>query len=246
MRCAEFESRLNDLLDERRGWHADRRLVEHARDCGECRSLASAYEAVVAGLQQSRIPDPGGRMTRQVMAEVAASVREPVAAISPAGDRARSGLFLSARHWAVVALAASVLLAIAWRWGVGPADRPQADGVRATAASPKGEEKPSATRNPVAPGGVATRERSSAKRGQTADAYRGLAAETGQSFAVAMQLLPGVGGGQQTADDETAPDRESDWMHGLSDGLKPVTQPTAGAVNSFLQLLAASDEGSRS
>lgn len=254
MRCAEFESRLNDLLDERRGWNADRRLVEHARGCGECRNLAAAYEAVVVGLEQSRIPDPGERITKKVLADVAASLPEPVAAklppLSPAGGRAGRGWLLSGRVWAVAALAASVLLAVALRWAVGPAEQPQADDDRATAASPKAEDKSFdkslADGNAAAPERVATRRANSAKRGQAADAYRGLAAETGQSFAVAMQLLPGVGGDRNDAAGEAPSDRQSDWMHGLSDGLKPVTQPTAGAVNSFLQLLAASDEGSRS
>ena len=250
MRCAEFESRLNNLLDERRGWNADRRLVEHASGCGECRNLAAAYEAVVVGLEQSRILDPGERFTKKVLADVAASLPEPVAAklapLTPASGRASRGWLPSGRVWAVAALAASVLLAVALRWAVGPAGQPHADDDRATAASLKSDDKSLADGNPMAPERVATREAKSARRGRAADAYRGLAAETGQSFAVAMQLLPGVGGDRKHAAGEAPSERGSDWMHGLSDGLKPVTQPTAGAVNSFLQLLAASDEGSRS
>jgi hypothetical protein len=75
--------------------------------------------------------------------------------------------------------------------------------------------------------------------------YQGLAAETSQTVAVAMQLLPGVGGSTKDGRDAAA-EPASDWVHGVADGLKPVTGPTAGAVNSFLELLAAGGGGSRS
>jgi hypothetical protein len=36
------------------------------------------------------------------------------------------------------------------------------------------------------------------------------------------------------------------WAHDVADGLEPVTKPTVGAINGFLQLWGVGDEGRRS
>jgi len=49
MRCAEFESRLNDLLDERAEPAADAVLAEHAQRCPRCAELATSHELLLEG-----------------------------------------------------------------------------------------------------------------------------------------------------------------------------------------------------
>lgn len=235
MQCAEFESRLNDLLDQRRWLDADRHLADHVRRCNECRNLAAAYEAVVVGLEQSRVPQPDPALTVRIMTDFAADFR-PL----PVRGRASRVLINPSRLGMIAALAATVLLAVALRWALAPAAANRAQGDRATAANE--QRRGAGEQQGEAPVNVPDSERIA----KGADIYRGLAAETSQSFSVAMQLFPGVGGDPKEGAERTANDPASDWMHGLSDGLKPVTRPTAGAVNSFLQLLAAGDGGARS
>ena len=258
MRCAEFESRLNGVLDRRLWLDADPPLAEHAQTCGECRALAACYEAVVAGLSQARLPQPSSELTSRVLADVAprpASPRPDEAAggvlrrISPvAPGRRRLARSISSRGViAVAAMAATVLVAVVMRWGqLDPARQPrrnqeplaarQAPGDRVSAGTPGQPALTQATPS-HAPNKTPRNKRSP---------YQGLAAETSQTVAVAMQLLPGVGVSAIDDGDAAAAEPASDWVHGVADGLKPVTEPTAGAVNSFLELLATGDGGSRS
>ena len=249
MQCAEFESRLNDLLDQRRWLDADPRLAEHVRGCGECRNLAAAYEAVVVGLEQSRIPDFSADLTERVLADYSSASNSKE--LTLAGRRAAPA---RNRTWAFAALAAAVLLAVALRWAVGPAQKPPAKDDLAVAANEKKADERK-TDGSLAVRDVAPLEVSDAseeldpqlERGEHAsDGYRGLAAETSQSFAVAMRLFPGLGSDPKDSGEQATNESASDWMHGLTDGLKPVTRPTAGAVNTFLHLLASGDEGARS
>lgn len=255
MQCAEFESRLNDLLDQRRWLDADPRLAEHARRCGECRNLAAAYEAVVVGLEQSRIPEFGPDLTERVLADYSAvSNREQRRPLSPAARHSHLATARASRSWAFAALAAAVLLAVALRWAVAPAQKLPgqqlpAQGQRAVATEEQkaGESLAAHDSAPFAVRKATVAAAPQLQREENSGGgYRGLAAETSQSFAVALQLFPGVGGEQNDGGERAGNDPARDWMHGLSDGLKPVTRPTAGAVNTFLHLLAAGDEGARS
>jgi hypothetical protein len=78
------------------------------------------------------------------------------------------------------------------------------------------------------------------------DPYRELAEETTQSLVTAMKLFPRVRGAAEEPTSDALADPASAWVHGVSDGLKPVTRTTAGAVNSFFELLAGGGEGSSS
>lgn len=251
MQCAEFESRLNDLLDQRRWLDADPHLAEHVRGCSECRHLAAAYEAVVVGFEQSQIPDCRPNLTDRVLADYAAASKSEK--LTPAGHWAQRAAATANRSWTFAALAAAVLLAVALRWAAGPAlispGRPlPAQGDRAAADEMRTDG--SLVVREVAPlevGDAPEEFDPQLEQGErSGDAYGGLAAEASQSFAVALQLFPGVGSDPNESRERAANDPAADWIHDFSDGLKPVTRPTAGAVNSFLQLLASGDEGSRS
>ncbi|HUY90742.1 MAG TPA: hypothetical protein VMV10_18555 [Pirellulales bacterium] len=261
MQCAEFESRLNDLLDERLRLDADFLLSEHARCCRECRNLAAAYEAVVVGLEQSRPPEPGVDLAARVLTDMAVAsgscLPRPAALteghskrVLPGRQRLFDGRILHRRVSMLAALAAAMLLAVALRWAVGPIAMEPAGRNHDGLAPQKQPGEPLVVQHAMAPDTVARlsgRQPPILEEQATgSDSFRGLAAETSQSFAVAMQLFPGVGAAPQDAGEASANDPASDWVHGLSDGLKPVTRPTAGALNSFLQLLAAGEKGSRS
>lgn len=264
MQCAEFEARLNDLLDERLRLDADFLLAEHARGCRECRSLAAAYEAVAAGLEQSRPGEPGADLAARVLADVETEFQALGASLPALGDpelrrsprerqRWFDGRYVHRRVSTFAALAAAVLLAVVLRWAVAPlVEGPIANEAPAKHARLNGEQptaQPLAARGPKVPAASPVslvRPPHADKRATGDDSFRGLAAEASQSFAVAMQLFPGVDALSPESSEAAASDRATDWVHDLSDGLKPVTRPTAGAVNHFWQLLAASDEGSRS
>lgn len=264
MQCAEFESRLNDLLDERLRLDADFLLAEHARGCRECRNLAAAYEAVVSGLEQSRPGEPRADLTARVLADVAIASGDLSSSPSAPGDddsrpslpqrrRRFDGRYLHRRVSTFAALAAAVLLAVVLRWAVAPlAQRPIANDAPAHHARLAGEQptaKPLAkhrTQVPAFSGAASVRSPYGDEYTTGDNSLRGLAAEASQSFAVAMQLFPGVDALSPEAGQAAASDTAAGWVHGLSDGLKPVTRPTAGAMNSFWQLLASGEEGSRS
>jgi hypothetical protein len=55
MQCAEFEDRLNRLLDHRLAPEDDAALTDHAHDCEECASLFHAQQRLFVGLKQSRV-----------------------------------------------------------------------------------------------------------------------------------------------------------------------------------------------
>lgn len=105
MRCNEFESRLNDLLDLRRTPSADPQLLGHAAGCGDCREQLAACDALFLGLSLPAASALPAGFAQGVVAKAA-----------PA---ARSVVFPSYAAWGVVcAIAAAVLLAVSlvvWR-----------------------------------------------------------------------------------------------------------------------------------
>lgn len=255
MRCAEFESRLNELLDQRLWLDADPSLAEHAQTCGECCKRAASYEALVVGMNQIRLPQPSADLMSRILADVASgaawSPRDEAVPgrsgrISPASAERRAARWSASRSWiAVAAMAAAVLLAVVIHWGAVDPTKQPGQNRDLFAARPKPGDKVAAKTPDPAVLQQAAAKANQARR-KKLDPYRGLAAETSQSFGMAMQLLPGLGASAKNAGDATAAEPASGWVHGVADGLEPVTRPTAGAVNSFLELLATGDGGSRS
>ncbi len=75
MRCAEFESRLNVLLDERVEPAADAVLTDHAERCPQCAELVASHELLLEGTRllpkvQLR-PGESEMLGRRVVAAVA-------------------------------------------------------------------------------------------------------------------------------------------------------------------------------
>jgi hypothetical protein len=99
MKCVEFETRLNDLLDERAlpiAPNVDGRLLDHAQNCARCSDLLSAHEALlegVAAMPVARLSEVE-RLTvaHRIVAEVGSAPLAPFQGdndrdhIRPAGD----------------------------------------------------------------------------------------------------------------------------------------------------------------
>lgn len=245
MRCAEFETRLNEVLDERLWLDSDPELVDHAQRCQPCRSLASSYEAIVTGLEQAKLPEASPALTARIVSALPASATESARPdvirgsfgahlpSLPSSDGKRRGAGWR-RTLVGLAAAAALLFAVSLRWNAaGPGERPAGPepgsiAVRSDASPPGAKVAPA----PAPP--------------SASDPYRALAAETSNSVSMAMRLFPGVSGMAGDAAGSSNDAQASGWVHGVSDGLRPVTRTTTSAVHSFFELLAGGDEGSRS
>ncbi len=247
MRCAEFELRLNDVLDQRLWLDSDLALAEHARHCQPCASLAASYEAMIHGLEQAKIPESSFELSARVLAALASTSSNSDGPDVLRGSFAASqaplqlpGSIVSLSHWrlplAGFALAASVIVAVAiWK---SSAPEAPASKLGPSFIAARGHESPA--HSAAAPAPAASIDAT------TPDPYRELAEETTQSLVTAMKLFPRVRGATEEPTSDALADPASAWVHGVSDGLKPVTRTTAGAVNSFFDLLAGGGEGSSS
>lgn len=67
MRCDEFESRLQELLDQRRSPDRDERLAAHVACCEPCGALLAGCEALVEGVAAWDAPAPAGDLVARVI-----------------------------------------------------------------------------------------------------------------------------------------------------------------------------------
>ena len=58
MNCRQFESRIHELLDERRGLLGDARLSEHRRECPACQSKLRQFELLESHFRTTLKLDP--------------------------------------------------------------------------------------------------------------------------------------------------------------------------------------------
>lgn len=244
MRCDEFENRLNEVLDERRAWLSDGELAAHARSCAVCRDLASSYDAALHALVATAVADaqPGVRyaarghstgvsdLTARVLGELTAD-RTPLVGPSLRWLRQYQN------QWA---MAAGVLLAVGLAWMAlmrAPAERwpnapPVAGRRESDPTSPARREKGmvvapqnGAGEKRVVPNLVAKRSPSPQPQKAGDDNRVGISEAS---------LLP------------TGSLEAAQWAHRVADGLKPVTRPTVGALNGFLELWGVDDPRPRS
>jgi hypothetical protein len=221
MQCERFESRLNEVLDARQPLSSAGDLGEHIRQCAPCRELARAYEAVLAGLQQAEVPpEPAGLTTR-----VVSQARRPRVLYFPRGP-------------AIAAAAAAVLLVVIglpWFFGRGgdlaKNNQPANSDPARWKHVPQIAEINRGDRNAEVPPVLRQME---GQRGDAPTVSRPLPAT---AFLDPAQLKADalIGSLPGTA-----------WAHDVADGLQPVTKPTVGAINGFLQLWGIGDEGRRS
>ncbi len=123
MKCVEFESRLNDLLDERRSPGRDRGLSQHAELCAGCADLLAAHETLlegVAALPAVRLrPAEQQAFVHRIAAEVGNTPRDAFRSVAPLG-LAEPGAKVLARNpiakmaivGVILATAAALLIAL--------------------------------------------------------------------------------------------------------------------------------------
>jgi len=75
MQCAEFESRINQLLDEREPPRADARVADHARECVACADVLASYQQVLDIIQDSAPLEMDADPTPLIIAQVQLAAR---------------------------------------------------------------------------------------------------------------------------------------------------------------------------
>lgn len=157
MRCEEFESRLNDLLDQRRalfadGAIADSVLAEHAAGCSACASIARGYETLSEGVSAWERVEVSADLTSRVITQWELARAQSLAnstdwdsaelpALRPVGVQravptaSRSGgLWTSSRELVLASAVLATAVALFVLSGVGSA--PSADDGAAIATAP--------------------------------------------------------------------------------------------------------------
>jgi hypothetical protein len=119
MQCERFETRLQELLDQRERPECDALLLEHADACDHCRETLLLQEQMFAGLEMWEAPQPSRGFAESVVAQSATVTK----ASQPAALGARF-------PWKVLtgALAASLLIGVvtvASRWTNAPPAVPE-------------------------------------------------------------------------------------------------------------------------
>lgn len=71
MRCEEFESRLNEILDRRRHPRSDAELWLHANSCSECGELLAGYQTLLSGLRRRAAAAAPADMPTRVQLQLA-------------------------------------------------------------------------------------------------------------------------------------------------------------------------------
>jgi hypothetical protein len=240
MHCEDFEARVNEVLDARQPLSSASDLSEHIRQCAPCRSLARAYEAMLVGFEQSEVPPEPASLTPRVLSQLGwpdRSIPGRSIAAQPAPST-RSHVLAFPIRGAIAVAAAAVLLAaiglpLLFNRGVNLAKDDQSAGDHLT-----GQEH--------APRIAKTDQPSPAVQSIPSDQRpqhrrRGIAAVARTPLATAF-VIPS----QLKADDLIDALPAAGWAHDVADGLEPVTKPTVGAINGFLQLWGVGDEGRRS
>lgn len=227
MKCDEFETRLNELLDARASMERDEQLVVHAGLCDSCRQQLAALGMIFNEIASRPRPLPDAGVTARVIAEFAA----------PQVDRSM------ARRSMPYAFAVAVALLVAafpvWRmWNDHTLTGDTT--VATVAVSPDALVAATDAQNveelaAEPPIGDLVRE--------VGDRYTNLARETQANYAELALLLPGVRVSQRAsrpdADEADLPETKASqgWVNDMADGLKPVTDSTRGAFAFLIEAL---------
>ena len=75
MRCEEFESRINELLDERHPPHADERVADHVRECDACADVLAGYQQALDVVRGGAPVERDTNPTAEIVAKVQLAAR---------------------------------------------------------------------------------------------------------------------------------------------------------------------------
>jgi len=232
MKCAEFEDRLNQALDERRRpeWDAELRL--HCEHCAACRDLAAAYGVLLEGFYALATPEPPADLAIRVVDEMRSR---------PATTRRIS---LAA---ALLATAAAALFVIplwqANRSGEDPAPRSRPLAVNSTRQHDKARAGWNDVDSLPVVGQVLVSMRDDDR---TTDPYEELAKRTGQGLANVVLYMPSIGSTPGMIAPGSVVSGEPTWPQRMSEGLKPVTESVSETLDLLLKALPTSQSANRS
>lgn len=227
MRCEEFESRLNEVLDERRPISSAVEIEAHILHCAGCREMARSYEAVFAGLRLTMPTLDHNGLTQRIVREARAPrvIRLP---------RARHAIF-------ALAAAASLLMALGLSWRFAHSRNPHS-GKPDAADDGGGLIAKGQPRQPISP----PQESPRPERQRSTDVARANDSITRQTTAAAADPNRSTAGELMGSLPAAGSLPGAVWAQGVAEGLQPVTRPTVGAISGFLNLWGVGDEGHRS
>jgi hypothetical protein len=234
MNCVLFETRLDELLDERLPPGNDAELNEHAEACMHCARLLADHQALLEAIEVLVRPAAlgdlaardlagsavaGKALAARILAEVtvapvSSSGASPRATTSPTAESQRPGGPVQAAAWIAATIAASLLVGLGlmeWR-GVGRS------GPVAVSKTPDPAPRNTAMQVPAAAGNADFPHPSFTTRSM-AD----------------VQSLAGLISPQQRT-----------LMEQMTDGLKPVTHSMSAALNALRRTFPGSETPARS
>jgi len=227
MNCVRFETRLDELLDERLPADSDAALNEHVETCRHCARLLADHQALLEAIESLGRPEVRGDLATRILAEATSKsgFMEPVfmaTAISPAagGSQRADVAQRTARRaaWIAAMVAAALLVAVGVREWIAVHRAPALPAAAiAESKAPKVDlpnlvfDKPSAV--------------------ATAD-VRDLRADhsVAEVFSFANRIGP----------------QQRRLMEQMSVGLKPVTHSMSAALNALRRTLPGSETPARS
>lgn len=238
MNCGWFESRLDELLDQRLSPEGDEQLNDHAQMCPACARLLADHLALLDAMQLIAWPAASEKLPGRVLAEIsskpivaslqalaASSASAPAAADSASHDR---------RSWRRAAGLASAVAA-ALLVGVGTAIWCSGHGVaHMPSSAPRASEQvsPIAAQSPDlptidAPAAIVAIEKDGASRPRSHGPLAMLSVEEVQSFLLGAHSPMMM-------------------MEQMSDGLKPVTHSMSAALHALRRTLPGEAAAARS
>jgi hypothetical protein len=102
MQCVQFETRLNELLDERLSPELEPAIQWHASECASCAALLQAHECLLVGVESLELPELKPGLAVRVAAELSRGPRSAPRTWSWWLPAAAAALLLSvgASRWA--------------------------------------------------------------------------------------------------------------------------------------------------
>ncbi len=217
MNRAEFEFRLQELLDERRTPSSDGELLRAAEQDPELKQLLSAF-GLLGGIR-SAAPAVSADLTERVVTEWRAAPLTVRRTTSPA--------------WLAPLVAVAATLLIATSIAFLAKDRPDGEMATTNRAAPGPSIADAPTPPKAAPSlNYLTR--------QAADNYRKLAATTGESLTSALSVVQ-TGRQSDDAQSATSGSRE-DWLRSVPSSLRPLSSSTSGAVFSLMRAVPGTND----
>jgi hypothetical protein len=220
MRCAQFENRIQNLLDERGRPEVDAMLRQHAGDCPDCRQRLAGYEALLEGVAARRrsndVSRQGDVFASQVLQELRDTRPRPV-------------------RWrlAAAAIAASMAATLILRNPLAEVPKPVLPAKSVASGQDPGKDR-------LVPR-VAHAIKPSTRFSNTADSREDIARD-GLSLAAVVLRVPGGNAAAAAANRVSQFGPQPPWVDEVTSPLRPLASPMAEALKSLLKAMPRFEE----